>query len=236
MRSLRPLRPICARCLCSSGTLFILMSAMYPVVTKHVLKLFNCKADSKLGLVLPTLSPVTLQCEIDDQALSTGAHRRAGHPLRHRERNNGRARAVHRSSAVRAIVGSSAISSANGARAALGLHFQRIERVEGERGAGAGCETAWRTTFPSARSRSSSRSCAPRPFLPTDSRLRGWEWHGLSRRCHGSYVVGYPFATFWKIRRILTSSEDRDLCMSEDRKQRWRHFMTAVRACSLTQP
>ena len=29
------------------------MSAMYPVVTKHVLKLFNCKADSKLGLVLP---------------------------------------------------------------------------------------------------------------------------------------------------------------------------------------
>jgi hypothetical protein len=27
------------------------MSAMYPVVTKSVLKLFNCKRDSKLGLV-----------------------------------------------------------------------------------------------------------------------------------------------------------------------------------------
>jgi hypothetical protein len=34
------------------GSLFIFMSAMYPLVTKHVLKLLHCKTDPTLGLVL----------------------------------------------------------------------------------------------------------------------------------------------------------------------------------------
>jgi hypothetical protein len=34
------------------GSLFIVMSAMYPLVTKHVLQLLHCRTDPNLGLVL----------------------------------------------------------------------------------------------------------------------------------------------------------------------------------------